>query len=69
MGSYEDQAGNKLKRHCWPNNTKYFLRALRLTKNISSSLYRSKNCRNAIADKNDIDKLLTTDSIVLKYVP
>lgn len=72
VGSYEDQASaKKLKQTLLAKQYKVFLKRVKINKNIFHRVYIGPKIsrRNAIADKNEIDKLLTTDSIILKYVP
>ena len=72
VGSYEDKASaEKLKQTLLAKQYKVFLKSVKINKNIFHRVYIGPKIsrRNAIADKNDIDKLLTTDSIILKYVP
>ncbi|MDG2018920.1 MAG: SPOR domain-containing protein [Porticoccaceae bacterium] len=72
VGSYEEQASaNKLKQALLTKQYKVFLKSVKINKKVFHRVYIGPKIsrRSAIADKNDIDKLLTTDSIVLKYVP
>jgi DedD protein len=72
VGSYEDQvSANKLKQSLQAKQYKVFLKRVKINKKIFHRVYIGPKIsrRNAIADKTDIDKLLTTDSIILKYVP
>ena len=72
VGSYEDQiSASKLKQTLLAKQYKVFLKSVKINKNIFHRVYIGPKISrgSAIADKNEIDKLLTTDSIVLKYVP
>jgi DedD protein len=72
VGSYEDQvSANKLKQSLQAKQYKVFLKRVKINKKIFHRVYIGPKIsrRSAIADKTDIDKLLTTDSIILKYVP
>ena len=72
VGSFEDQvSANTLKQTLLAKQYKVFLKSVKINKNIFHRVYIGPKIsrRTAIADKSEIDKLLTTDSIVLKYVP
>ena len=72
VGSYEDQvSANKLKQSLLAKQYKVFLKRVKINQKVFHRVYIGPEIsrRNAIADKNTIDKLLVTDSIVLKYVP
>lgn len=72
VGSYEEQASaKKLKQALLAKQYKAFLKSVKLNKKIFHRVYIGPkiNRRSAIADKGAIDKLLATESIVLKYVP
>lgn len=72
VGSYEEQASaNKLKQTLLAKQYKVFLKSVKINKKVFHRVYIGPKIsrRSAIADKNDIDTLLTTDSIILKYVP
>jgi DedD protein len=72
VGSYEDKSSAiQLKQSLLTKKYKVFLKSVKINKKLFHRVYIGPKIsrRSAIADKNDIDKLLTTDSIVLKYVP
>ena len=72
VGSYEDQgAAKKLKQALLDKQYKTFLKTVKIQKNIFHRVYIGPKIdrQSAIADKVEIDKLLATDSIVLKYMP
>ena len=72
VGSYEDKvAAKKLEQTLLAKQYKVFLKSVKINKNVFHRVYIGPKIsrRFPIADKKDIDKLLTTDSIVLKYVP
>ncbi|MGB2172908.1 MAG: SPOR domain-containing protein [Porticoccaceae bacterium] len=72
VGSYEDKSSAiQLKQSLLTKKYKVFLKSVKINKKLFHRVYIGPKIsrRSAIADKNAIDKLLTTDSIVLKYVP
>jgi DedD protein len=72
VGSYEESGlANTLKQTLLAKQYKVFLKSVKINKKLFHRVYIGPKIsrRSAIADKNEIDKLLTTDSIVLKYVP
>jgi DedD protein len=72
VGSYEDRSSAiQLKQSLLTKKYKVFLKSVKINKKLFHRVYIGPKIsrRSAIADKNAIDKLLTTDSIVLKYVP
>ena len=72
VGSYEDQASAiKLKQTLLAKQYRVFHKRVKINKNIFHRVYIGPKIsrRNAIADKNEMDKLLKTNSIILKYVP
>ena len=71
VGSYEDQgAAKKLKQALLVKQYKTFLKTVKIKKNVFHRVYIGPKIdrQSAIADKAEIDKLLATDSIVLKYM-
>lgn len=72
VGSYEDRvSATKLKQSLVAKKYRVFLKPVTLNKKVFYRVYIGPKIdrKSAIADKNDIDKLLVTDSIVLKYMP
>jgi len=72
VGSYEEKSSaDMLKQALLAKQYRAFLKSVQINKKTFHRVYIGPkiNRRNAIADKSDIDKLLETDSIVLKYVP
>ena len=72
VGSYEEKSSAyELKQRLLAKKYKVFLKSVKINKKLYHRVYIGPKIsrHNAIADKNAIDKLLTTDSIVLKYVP
>ena len=72
VGSYEEKSSaNQLKQSLLAKKYRVFLKSVRVNKKLFHRVYIGPKIsrRSAIADKNAIDKLLTTDSIILKYVP
>ena len=72
VGSYEESGlANTLKQTLLAKQYKVFLKSVKINKKLFHRVYIGPKIsrRSAIADKNEIDKLFTTDSIVLKYVP
>lgn len=72
VGSYEEQASaKKVKQTLLTQQYKAFVKAVKLNGKTVHRVYIGPKIdrRRAIADKAKIDKLLATDSIVLKYVP
>jgi DedD protein len=72
VGSYEDQdAAKKLKQKLLDKQYKTFLETVKINKNVFHRVYIGPKIdrQSSIADKVAIDKLLATDSIVLKYMP
>ena len=72
VGSYEDQgAAKKLKQALLAKQYKTFLKTVKIQKSVFHRVYIGPKIdrQSAIADKVEIDKLLATNSIVLKYMP
>jgi DedD protein len=71
VGSYEDQgAAKQLKQTLLDKQYKTFLKTVKIQKSVFHRVYIGPKIdrQSAIADKVKIDKLLATDSIVLKYI-
>ncbi|MCS5587055.1 MAG: SPOR domain-containing protein [Porticoccaceae bacterium] len=72
VGSFEERASaNKLKESLLAQPYKAFVKTVKLNSKTVHRVYIGPKIdrRRAIADKVKIDKLLATDSLVLKYVP
>lgn len=72
VGSFEDRvAADKLKQTLLAKQYKVFLKSVKINTKLFHRVYIGPKIsrHSAIADKNNIDKLLTTNSRVLKYVP
>ena len=71
VGSYEDQsAAKRLKKALLAKKYRTFLKTVKIQKSVFHRVYIGPKIdrQSAIADKVEIDKLLATDSIVLKYM-
>ena len=72
VGSFEEQSSaKKLKDSLLNQKFRAFVKTVKLNNKIVHRVYIGPEIdrRRAIADQGKIDKLLGTDSIVLKYVP
>jgi cell division septation protein DedD len=71
VGSYEDQGSAKqLKQTLLAKQYKTFLKTVKIQKSVFHRVYIGPKIdrQSAVSDKVEIDKLLATDSIVLKYM-
>jgi DedD protein len=71
VGSYEEKSSAIELKQSLAKEYRVFVKSVKINKKLYHRVYIGPKIsrRSAIADKNAIDKLLTTDSIILKYVP